>query len=502
MTSAEGKHVFVSYVKEDAEQVDQLCKMLDAARIPYWRDRTSLAPGDAWKTKIRKAIRSGALVFLACFSEQSRARDSNYMNEELTLAVDEYRKLAPGKTWLIPIRFDDGEVPEWELGAGRLISDLNYVDLFGDNHIPQAASLIATISSLMGDHGPDPTTVRVAVAEAAADDRPLLLRRLTKEMVLDPARRIEMDDLISQETNRVLAAMHDNDRFPTHLPGGTDTERIVKLVEIAQDYWQLAEPLCWSLQVAARWAEPTALAPWANALRLITTEANAHKGDPLLDLRFIPSLAATFVAALASAGQRRWDNLKALTVDTEVLDPQLNRAMPLVDVVDPWRPFGNAQDIAHTLARSAKHQEDPQTARGAFTTGRATKYYTPVADWLHIVLRPAFSEQFPDNTIYDTEFDHAEVWLGLVAQDCANVRAGAAPERAWLRRTNWYGRSTWRNRYNHDSTLVGEIAQRKLTEGTEWGPQKAGLFGGESERADKAITEYAETFDQLRQQRS
>jgi hypothetical protein len=96
MSHDEGKHVFVSYVREDNAEVDKLCKVLEAAKIPYWRDRTSLGPGDAWKAKIRDAIRGGSLVFLACFSDNSRAKDKSHMNEELTIAVDEYRKMPRG----------------------------------------------------------------------------------------------------------------------------------------------------------------------------------------------------------------------------------------------------------------------------------------------------------------------------------------------------------------------------------------------------------------------
>ena len=88
MSYSSGKHVFVSYVREDSAQVDQLCSVLEASRIPYWRDRTSLGPGDAWKAKIRDAIRGGSLVFLACFSENSRAKPKSHMTEELTLAVE------------------------------------------------------------------------------------------------------------------------------------------------------------------------------------------------------------------------------------------------------------------------------------------------------------------------------------------------------------------------------------------------------------------------------
>lgn len=88
MANGDAKHAFISYVKEDKEEVDRLCRILDRSGVPYWRDRKDLAPGDAWKAKIREAIRSGSLIFLACFSENSRARDKSYMNEELSLAVD------------------------------------------------------------------------------------------------------------------------------------------------------------------------------------------------------------------------------------------------------------------------------------------------------------------------------------------------------------------------------------------------------------------------------
>lgn len=96
MSDEVGKHVFISYVHEDSDQVDGLCAVLEAAQIPYWRDRKDLGPGDSWKAQIRAAIRDGSLVFLACFSDSSRARDKSYMNEELALAIDEFRRDHPG----------------------------------------------------------------------------------------------------------------------------------------------------------------------------------------------------------------------------------------------------------------------------------------------------------------------------------------------------------------------------------------------------------------------
>ncbi len=99
MTSAAAKHVFISYVRQDSAEVDKLCDLLKAANIAYWRDRESLGPGDAWKRVIRDAIQDGTAVFLACFSANQRAKEKSVMNEEIGIAVEEYRlrrRVRPG----------------------------------------------------------------------------------------------------------------------------------------------------------------------------------------------------------------------------------------------------------------------------------------------------------------------------------------------------------------------------------------------------------------------
>jgi hypothetical protein len=39
VTDADAKRVSISYVREDSSAVDSLCQILEAAQIPYWRDR-------------------------------------------------------------------------------------------------------------------------------------------------------------------------------------------------------------------------------------------------------------------------------------------------------------------------------------------------------------------------------------------------------------------------------------------------------------------------------
>ncbi len=186
------KQAFISYVAEDKDRVDKLCRVLDAANVSYWRDRNELGPGEEWKRTVREAIGSGAMVFLACFSDRSRAKQKSYMNEEITLAVGEYRLRAPGQKWLIPVRFDAGKIPDWDLGAGRMLGDLNYVDLFGKPYTENAFKLVQAINAVMGVASLDPETVRAveevskepaaaqAVDEEVSKENPFQLREAAR----------------------------------------------------------------------------------------------------------------------------------------------------------------------------------------------------------------------------------------------------------------------------------------------------------------------------------
>jgi hypothetical protein len=492
MTASEAKHVFISYVQEDSAHVDRLCKVLEAAQIPYWRDRKSLGPGDAWKIKIRDAIRSGAAIFIACFSENSRLKTKSYMNEEITLAVEEFRKMPPGHTWLIPIRFDDTNIPEWDLGAGRTLYDLNYIDLFGDDRDEQLVTLAAKLLLAVGENKIDPATVSASVDEATIAERRVMLHRLTKEMLLEPSRTIEMNDLVSDEVGRIISAMRDTARFPIVLSHEDADQQLVRVASVAEDYRQLVEPFCSSLQVAARWAAAKDLTPWIDGLRAIYSEANKPLtgSTALIKLRKIPTLFAIFTVALTCTGQKRWENLNALLVDNTVSYSYREKKTPLLQANSPWEPFENSPDLVpNMLARSAKNGESLQDALSQFTQNNASMYHTPIAEWLFHTLRPAFNDQFRDDSTYETEFDKAEVILGLISQDIANVEAGENGG-AFLRRSQWFGRVMWR--FRRFGNPIDEIAEEKRSHGTAWQPLSEGLFDGDSARADRAISDYRE----------
>jgi hypothetical protein len=139
----------MSYVREDSAEVDALQKALEEAGIPVWRDTSSLWPGENWKAKIRTAINADALVFIACFSTNSAARQRSYQNEELMLAIDQLRQRRPDDPWLIPVRLDDCDVPDFELGAGRTLGAINRADLFGPNRDQATRRVVEAVRRLL-----------------------------------------------------------------------------------------------------------------------------------------------------------------------------------------------------------------------------------------------------------------------------------------------------------------------------------------------------------------
>ena len=143
-------HAFISYVREDSHDVDRLQRTLEAAGVSVWRDTAYLWPGEDWRVKIRRAITDNALVFIACSSSRSIARQKSYQNEELLLAIEQLRLRRPDDPWLIPVRFDDCEILDRELGGGRTLASIQRVDLFGDKRDMGIARLIMTILRILG----------------------------------------------------------------------------------------------------------------------------------------------------------------------------------------------------------------------------------------------------------------------------------------------------------------------------------------------------------------
>lgn len=500
MSEERSQHVFISYVREDSDRVDLLCDVLRASGIPYWRDRKDLAPGDNWKAKIRDAIQNGSLIFLACFSERSDAKPKSTMNEELQLAVEEFRKITPGITWLIPVRFSDVRLPEVELTPTLTLSGLQYIDLFGAQYAAQVGALVSTIGRVMGSARPDPETTLAAVGEAIGAERAATLRRLTKEMLPDPARRIALDDLIAQEVAGILKSLNDASNFPNQLEG-PDDEQLAVLVNTAEKQWSLVEPFCHSLYVAARWSTVEQLGPWIRGIKALALHAvkQVDGYKVFRDLRHTALLSSVVVAALACSANGRWDNFKALLADQTVKDMfGRGEILDLIGVTSFYSPLQDSAVAASALARRAEKKEAVEDAIRHYSARGAGKKYTPVADWLFEVIHPIFADQYPDEDAYYDEFERAVIVLGLVERDQAAARYADKPDLTWLVRTQWFGRST-RSQNARFHSPVKDVAAELESQQESWGPLRAGLFGASVQRAKTAIEAYSGEYDHVAQ---
>ena len=143
-------HVFLSYVRENSRDVDQLQQTLEGAGLRVWRDTADLWPGEDWRLKIRGAISGDALVFIACFSQKGVSRKVSYQNEELILAIEQLRLRRPSEPWLIPVRFDNCAIPDLDIGAGRTLATLQWVDLFGPRASDNTKRLVDAILRILG----------------------------------------------------------------------------------------------------------------------------------------------------------------------------------------------------------------------------------------------------------------------------------------------------------------------------------------------------------------
>jgi hypothetical protein len=125
------KKVFVSYVRDNSDEIDKICDIFRRNKIEYWLDRDQVEAGKLWKKAIRDAINNGAF-FLACFSKEYEHRTESYMNEELLVAIEILRTKHYDSGWLIPIKLSECEIPAIDIGANHTLQDIQYLEFHKD----------------------------------------------------------------------------------------------------------------------------------------------------------------------------------------------------------------------------------------------------------------------------------------------------------------------------------------------------------------------------------
>lgn len=472
-------HAFISYIRDDAAEIDRLQSALTAAGIRVWRDTDDLWPGQDWRQEIKNAIKDGSFVFLACFSEHTDARETSYQNEELILAVEQMRLRKPGQSWLLPLRFSECKVPSYDLGAGRDLNNLQRIDLFGERRETNMARLVSTIIGLLNQK---PTQVKPAVVSAP---QPLSRTQMLKSMLLASERQIELEDLVNDTMNDVRGKLLDPMEFPSNSERITsDLNGYRYLVEQARRYERTVEPLVEILVPGCQWGRAEHDGLWARVIQQVAnTDALRGGNTALLSMQQYPLILVLYAAGLAAVHRKNFRALKAITVDAQYR--REGRRGPIIGWAHTGRAFGDANLVPNVLAIEDDGPALDDKALQDLLSGAKGKRFTPVSDHAYTLLRPRFADTIADDNEYAETFDELEIFFWLIASDHAIVEAAADRYASGP----WRGRFTWR----HTGLPIVSRLHEELKERKEnWLPIQAGLFGGSVARAEAAFEHFEE----------
>lgn len=475
-------HAFISYVREDRDQVDVLQRFLVAAGVRVWRDKDSLFPGQDWKVEIRRAITGGSFAFLACFSENSAARGVSYQNEELVLAVEQYRLRPPGRAWLLPIRFGDVVLPDFDLGAGRTLDSVHRADLFGEGADESKARLLAAVLKVVnsGDATRQHAVPSVTIApKSAVSD----VQRL-KLILSQPEQQIAVEDTVMEVVARTRQRLLDGIDFPLNSDQLEDvTEANTYLIGQAEKYRLAMKPLCDLLATGCAYGSTGQDQLWARAVRAIGNTRRGESGQTvLIDLQSLPLVLIVYAASLGALQRRNWHALRAVCVDALVnstADP--SGGLPAVTLANPYRPFAHYELSINTLALAADQVMSVELVE-KLAHGQIGRRRTPGSDYLHAHLRGSLASLVMDEQEYDDLFDELEVMFMLLVTHERTAREGKA-----VLPGDGFGRFLWRNPYANPA-LPERMRMQLATMAGAWPPLAAGLFEGKLEAAEDAFS--------------
>ena len=102
--------VFLCHASDDKLGVRGLYSRLSSLpQVDVWLDEEELLPGQEWEHEITKAIRSSHVI-IVCLSGTSVYKEG-YVQKEIRLALEVAKEKPEGMIFLIPVRFEECEVP-------------------------------------------------------------------------------------------------------------------------------------------------------------------------------------------------------------------------------------------------------------------------------------------------------------------------------------------------------------------------------------------------------
>jgi hypothetical protein len=233
------------------------------------------------------------------------------------------------------------------------------------------------VQSLEETSLPHPLSTKAAVASI-------------KRYLVDVRHKIQLEDLVSAETERVYAVLADTAAFP--MSYSLNSESLVRLTD---QYRDLAGTLTQLVSAGCRWGEPQQSHVWSRCVERI-----ANGPDSLWRyVRLYPALLLLYAGGIVAVYNARYHNLFAILRRASFRDHREEHC--LCEAVNVHSVFDNC--LANTFP------------------GLGTNL-TPASDHLYLVLRPILMEHVPSEAEYDKAFDRFEM---LWALECTHISISA-----------------------------------------------------------------------------
>ena len=125
--------IFISYAREDREQVTQLYQALELFGLEPWMDTESLLPGQEFEREIMRAIRSSDF-FIICLSRNSVSK-RGFVQKEWKAGLDIAKSYLDEDIFMIPVKLDDCDVP-------AAISHIQWLELYAPNSLEKLGTVL------------------------------------------------------------------------------------------------------------------------------------------------------------------------------------------------------------------------------------------------------------------------------------------------------------------------------------------------------------------------
>lgn len=294
-------------------------------------------------------------------------------------------------------------------------------------------------------------------------EQPKIIKAV-KEYVSDPRHRITLDDLVTGEICKVLDLTTDE-----HFPGGSGRFSVEEFAMRLQKYESIIKDLLSMTVLLSYWGSNEYLPVLR---KIIARVAEYERGSGIaswFDLRGYPSLLVLYAAGIAAIASRQYQNLAALLTTPTWSEHRYYRSEPVII---------SFADTAGSLADVFKQLPGYE------------RQYVPQSEYLCKILQPYLEELLFLGKSYEAMFDQFEVYFSLIYTDLK------------IRENDFVcgplGRFSWKQRSIGSSTRpLVEVFEEATSQGKDWLPLKAGLFGGSIERFQKVAQQYSEFLRKL-----